>query len=218
MMKEIESATDDTETGRPHVSVTGSGLTSQHPLFTEALGKLRTRLLDTSGSQETMLATSGASGMPSLRSISIYDIDDKGILYFANGRSRHATQLRQNRHAALCCSIAETDERLLVEGEVEATERSILTKWWDSRSRQEQLLAWASNQSAPLDRLATLERRMAQCRTQFVDGVMPAPPHWVGFRLVPNRFEFTRPAQRHLVERICYSKSETGWVRTLLNP
>ena len=111
MMKEIESATDDTETGTPHVSVTGSGLTSQHPLFTEGLGKLRTRLLDTSGSQETMLATSGASGTPSLRSISIYDIDDKGILYFANGRSRHATQLRQNRRAALCCSIAETVSR-----------------------------------------------------------------------------------------------------------
>lgn len=216
MIKESEPGMGRVKIDTPMVHRSDTG--QPHPLLREALEKLRTRMLDKAVRQDTMLATTGESGSPSLRTIPIYDIDETGILFFVNGRSRHAAHLKQNQRAALCCTLVETGERLTVEGDIESTDRSVLNKWWDSRSREEQLLAWASNQSAPLDRLATLERRIAQCRSQFVDGAMPAPPHWIGFRLVPDRFEFIRPAQRHLSEWLCYKASGAGWSRTLLNP
>jgi pyridoxamine 5'-phosphate oxidase len=218
MIKESTTGTGERESDRQEGPGPDSNKLPPHPLFCEALEKLRIRLLDVANTPEMLLATAGASGNPSLQGISIYDIDDSGIQFFANSHSRRAIHLRQNRHAALSCRLPATNELLLVEGKVEALDRAVLKKWWGSRSREEQLLAWASNQSAPLDSLATLEKRIAQCRMQFVDGAMPPPPHWVGFRLVPNRFEFSRPLPRHITERLCYSDTQSGWTRTLLNP
>jgi pyridoxamine 5'-phosphate oxidase len=218
MIKESETGTGEQEPDKREGTNPKSGNLSPHSLFGEALEKLRIRLLNVSDTPEMLLATADTSGNPALQNISIYDIDDFGIQFFTNGRSRRAIHLRENQHAALSFWLPATNELLLVEGEVEVLDRAFLKKWWESRSREEQLLAWASNQSAPLDSLATLEQRIAQCRMQFVDGAMPPPPHWVGFRLVPNRFEFSRPLQRHITERLCYSNTHSGWTRTLLNP
>lgn len=164
------------------------------------------------------LATVDAAGRPTLRSMTISHFDDNGFVFFTSSGSRKGVHLEHQPAAAICFYWGPLNEQVTVEGPVEKIPQSDAEKWWVSRSRDNQFAAWASQQSAPLDSRDMLQKRLARCREQFVDGRVPKPPHWCGYRLRPERIEFWHGGWRHLHERVCYELTSTGWDKYLLNP
>ena len=164
------------------------------------------------------LATVGEAGQPSVRTMVVRKFDARGFVFFTNSRSRKGQHLGANPNAALCFFCQPLWEQVTIEGSVEVIDDDEADQWWASRPRDNQFAAWASNQSAPLESRELLERRLEKCHDQFVNGRVPRPPHWLGYRLVPDRIEFWKTGWRRLHERVCYEDTEQGWRRTLLNP
>lgn len=164
------------------------------------------------------LATVDESGRPTLRTMTISQFDEDGFVFFTSSGSRKGRHLEARPYGAICFYWNPLNEQVILEGPVEKVPESDAVKWWASRSRDNQFAAWASEQSARLDGRGTLHQRLTKCREQFIDGRVPKPPHWCGYRLKPERMEFWHAGWRHLHERVCYQRGATGWERFLLNP
>jgi len=164
------------------------------------------------------LATVDESGRPTLRSMAINHFDENGFVFFTSTGSRKGGHLKARPYAAICFYWQPLNEQISVEGPVDMVPEADAVKWWVSRSRDNQFAAWASEQSARLDGRDTLQKRLARCREQFVDGRVPKPPHWQGYRIRPERIEFWHGGWRHLHERVCYQEGGDGWEKFLLSP
>jgi len=164
------------------------------------------------------LATADARGRPSARTVLLKSFDERGFVFFTNSESRKGGELRENAHAALCFFWQPLMRQVRVEGSVVPISEEESDAYWESRPRDTQLGAWASQQSRPLDVKETLERRMAEVHARFIDDTVPRPPHWTGYRVVPVRIEFWKTGWHRLHERVLYEKRESDWCKSLLYP
>jgi pyridoxamine 5'-phosphate oxidase len=165
------------------------------------------------------LATANAAGVPSVRVVLMRGFTADGFVFYTNTRSDKGQDLAQNPHAALGFHWDELGEQLRVQGDVQPVSAAEADTYWASRSRDSQIGAWASQQSKTLDEMATLVRSVDELERKFEDQEIPRPPHWSGYRVVPNRIEFwnNRPARLH--ERVVYQRGHDGqWTRRRLYP
>lgn len=192
-------------------------------LFGEALDRfthlyLEAKKTGLSEPSVATLATVDENCRPTLRSMTVNHFDKDGFVFFTSSGSRKGLHLNRLPHAALCFYWQPLNEQIIVEGSVSRLPEDDAVKWWVARSRDNQFAAWASEQSARLDSRETLKKRLAKCREQFSDGRVPKPPHWCGYRLDPERIEFWHGGWRHLHERVCYQRQDSGWEKFLLSP
>ncbi len=164
------------------------------------------------------LATAGADGCPTVRTVLLKKFDERGLVFFTHVDSRKGRQITENPRASLCFFWQTLFEQALVDGSVETLDAWEADEYWSARQRDSQLAAWASTQSEGLDSRDTLERRLAEVHDRFIDELVPRPPYWVGIRVVPERMEFWRSGWSRLHERYCYRRSGEGWDLSLLNP
>jgi pyridoxamine 5'-phosphate oxidase len=164
------------------------------------------------------LATANAQGRPSARTVLLKSFDERGFVFFTNDQSRKGGELRENAYAALCFFWQPLMRQVRVEGGVVAISDEESDAYWESRPRDTQLGAWASQQSRPLDRKGTLEKRMAEAHARFIDHTVPRPPYWIGYRVIPERMEFWKTGWHRLHERILFEKQAGGWRKSLLYP
>jgi pyridoxamine 5'-phosphate oxidase len=164
------------------------------------------------------LATVDPDGRPSVRYVLLKAVDERGFVFYTNLASRKARALTAHPQAALCFYWTAIDTQVRVEGAVERVSDGQADAYFASRPREYQIGAWASEQSAALESRAQLERRVADVRARFGQGIVTRPPFWSGFRVVPAALEFwTRdPVRLHTRER--YERSGDAWRRTLLYP
>lgn len=193
------------------------------PFSSEALDRFTHLFLEAkktglTESSAATLATVDRHGRPTLRTMTIDYFDENGFVFFTSSGSRKGLQLDERPYAALCFYWPPLNEQVTIEGAVTTLPDSDATKWWVSRSRDNQFAAWASEQSARLDGQDQLHKRLAKCREQFSDGHVPKPPHWCGYRLEPDRVEFWHSGWRHLHERVCFQRGAAGWEKFLLSP
>lgn len=184
--------------------------------FQEVWARARERV---PGEPDAMtLATAGAGGRPSARTVLLKQADERGFVFYTNLTSRKGRQLEQNPRAALCFFWQPLREQVLVEGSVEPVAESEADAYWASRPRMSQLGAWASEQSRPLDSRESLERRLRDYEERYRDAQVPRPPHWSGLRVVPDMIEFwaSRPGRLH--DRVRYCHADGRWQRILVNP
>ena len=165
-----------------------------------------------------ILATADAQGRPSARTVLLKGVDERGFVFYTNACSRKGRELDENPRAALAFFWQSVFEQVQVEGPVEAVPDEESDAYWATRRRESCIGAWASDQSAPLASRGELEERYAECERNFAGGPVPRPPHWRGYRVVPDRIEFWRPGDHRLNERDCYERTTSGWRRFLLNP
>jgi pyridoxamine 5'-phosphate oxidase len=164
------------------------------------------------------VATVAANGRPSSRIVLVKQFDERGFTWYTNYDSRKAQELRANPFAALLFFWSELERQVRIEGRVETTSAEESDKYFHSRPLKSRLSAIASQQSAPIDNRAALERNYEAVAATAGDA--PArPANWGGFRLVPERIEFWQGRRSRFHDRIVYERQEDGsWARQRLQP
>jgi pyridoxamine 5'-phosphate oxidase len=163
------------------------------------------------------LASVGHDLRPSTRIVLIKGFDARGVVWFTNYESRKGQELAGNPFAALQFHWVAMERQVRIEGRVEKTSAEESDAYFASRPVGSRLGAWASEQSrviASHDALAAREKAMQE---RFGENV-PRPPHWGGYRLVPDRFEFWQGRPSRLHDRLMYRLDAGAWVRERLSP
>lgn len=164
------------------------------------------------------LATVNDHGQPSVRTVLLKQVDERGFVFYTNFQSRKGVQLAANRRAGLCFFWQPLMRQVLVEGVAEPVSDAEADAYWATRPRASQLGAWASQQSQALVGRAELERRYCEYEQQFSGKPVPRPPYWSGYRVMPDMIEFwvSRPGRLHERER--YYREQGTWKHTLIYP
>jgi pyridoxamine 5'-phosphate oxidase len=163
------------------------------------------------------LATVGSDGRPSTRVVLIKGCDARGIVWYTNYDSRKGHELAEHPFAALQFHWVEQERVVRIEGRVERTSTEESDAYFASRPLDSRLGAWASPQSQVISSRAVLVANAARAAAQH--GLHPPrPPHWGGFRLVPDRWEFWQGRKSRLHDRLVYRLVDRTWVRERLAP
>jgi pyridoxamine 5'-phosphate oxidase len=155
------------------------------------------------------LATATPAGHPSLRMVLLKGFDAHGFVFYTNFRSRKGRELARNPRASLLFYWGEFERQVRIDGRVEKLMARESEEYFATRPRGSQLSAWASPQSALVAGRGPLERRFAAFARKYPDAV-PRPPHWGGYRLVPEAFEFWQGREDRLHDRILYRRARGG--------
>ena len=164
------------------------------------------------------LATATPEGRPSARMVLLKGHDVRGFVFYTNLESRKGRELAANPFAALCFHWKTLARSIRVEGAIEAVTDAEADAYYASRSRGSRIGAWASRQSRPLEGRWALEKAVAEYTLKFGNGEIPRPPHWSGFRLLPDRIEFWRDMPFRLHERRVFVTDGAGWKLETLYP
>ena len=194
-------------------------------LYAEALDTFATLLREATdgGDPEPTamtVATADAQGRPAARTVLLKAFDDRGFVFYTNYQSRKGRQLTENPQAALLFLWKTLREQVQVkiEGTVEPVSLAEADEYFASRPRPSQIGAWASIQSQTLDSRDTFEARITAFEKKFEGVDVPRPPHWSGYRVVPERIEFWYGSRFRLHERHHYQRVDGQWTKRMLYP
>jgi pyridoxamine 5'-phosphate oxidase len=163
------------------------------------------------------VATVGADGRPSTRVVLLKGCDARGFVWFTNYESRKGEELAHRPFAALQFHWVEMERVVRIEGRVEKTSAQESDDYFISRPLDSRLGAWASPQSRVISSRAVLVTNAAKAAMQH--GLNPErPPHWGGYRLQPDRFEFWQGRRSRLHDRLRFTLDSDRWVRDRLAP
>ncbi len=163
------------------------------------------------------VATVGADGRPSTRVVLIKGYDARGIVWFTNYDSRKGRELAGHPFAALQFHWVELERVVRIEGRVEKVDAAESDAYFKTRPLDSRIGAWASPQSQVIESRAVLVANAARYGAQFLLNP-PRPPHWGGYRLVPDRWEFWQGRKSRLHDRLRYRQDGGHWVRERLAP
>jgi pyridoxamine 5'-phosphate oxidase len=165
------------------------------------------------------LATVDATGMPDIRMVLLKGFDEAGFVFYTNLESRKGEQLAAVPKAALCFHWKSLRRQVRVRGPVEPVEIAEADAYFTTRPRLSRIGAWASRQSRPLESRFALEKAVALYTARFAAGTIPRPPHWSGFRIVPQEIEFWRDGAFRLHDRLRFTRDNAGsWSAVTLFP
>jgi pyridoxamine 5'-phosphate oxidase len=163
------------------------------------------------------LATTGPGGRPSARVVLLKGLDS-GFVFFTNYASRKGGELEALPYAALVFYWHLQHRQVRVEGRVERVSEAESDAYYASRPQGSRLGAWASEQSRAIASRAALEQRFLELEQAYAGADIPRPPHWGGYRVVPDVVEFWQGRPSRLHDRLCYRLADQGWLIERLAP
>ncbi len=164
------------------------------------------------------VATVDADGRPSVRIVLLKGIDERGLTFFTNQRSRKGREIAASGQAAICLHWAPIYRQVRMVGRCRPVTREETERYFAQRPRGSQVSAWASRQSEPIAGRDELEAQVAEAERRFADQPVPAPPFWGGYRVEPDEVELWqgRPDRTH--DRFAYLRDDGGWRIERLQP
>jgi pyridoxamine 5'-phosphate oxidase len=166
------------------------------------------------------LSTTGADGRPHARYVLLKGHDAQGFVFYTNTNSNKGRELAQTPYAALTFLWKSLKRQVRIEGVVEHVSDEEADAYFASRSRGKKTGAWASRQSQDLSTRDELARHVTAIEQRYADTEdIPRPPHWHGYRVVPDRFEFWIEGDNRLHDRLVYIPDNHGqWWHKRLYP
>ena len=164
------------------------------------------------------LATADADGLPDCRMVLLKDFDPRGFVFYSNAQSAKGGQLAANPQAALLFHWKSLRRQVRVRGTIEEVTPEEADAYFASRARDARIGAWASDQSRPMEGRLALEKRIAEYGLKFGLGDVPRPPHWTGWRVLPQAIEFWRDRPFRLHDRVRFVRAGEGWTKDRLYP
>ena len=164
------------------------------------------------------LATADEDGTPNVRMVLLKEADARGFVFFTDYRSIKGIEIGENPRGALCFWWGPLERQVRVRGSIERVSPDESSAYFQLRPRGSRLGAWASAQSSVLKSRTELELKHAALAAQYEGEEVPTPPHWGGFRLIPESFEFWQGRESRLHDRLRFSRAGEGWHLERLSP
>ncbi|MET0136198.1 MAG: pyridoxamine 5'-phosphate oxidase [Kibdelosporangium sp.] len=166
-----------------------------------------------------VLATSDPEGRPSSRTVLAKGLDARGVVFFTNDTSTKSHELSMTRHASATFPWYSLHRQAHVRGTVEKVDVAETAAYWASRPRESQLGAWASPQSVVVSGRNSLDSSLANIQRKFADAEeVPVPPHWGGWRILPDVVEFWQGRRNRMHDRLRYRLVRDAWQVERLGP
>ena len=156
------------------------------------------------------LSTTKADGRPTSRIVLLKGYDENGFVFFTNYDSHKGQELIRKPFASLLFFWKELERQVRIEGKCEKISTEESDAYFYSRPLGSRLGAWASPQSQVIPNREVLENQAEQLTLKYSDGIVPRPPHWGGFRVVPHSIELWQGRSNRLHDRILYTKNESS--------
>lgn len=164
------------------------------------------------------LSTANSSGRVSSRMVLLKAYDQRGFVFYTNTGSRKGRDIHENKSVALLFHWKSLKRQVRITGAAGQVDEDEADIYFASRSRGSQAGAWASRQSDHLQSRYSLEESIREFEKNFADKVIPRPPFWTGYRVVPREIEFWEEEDFRLHNRILYSLEGSVWSKSLLYP
>ena len=165
------------------------------------------------------LATADAAGRPAVRTVLLKGFDQRGFVFYSNYESAKARDLAANPQVALLFPWLALERQVSAMGIAQKITATESLKYFLSRPRESQIGAWASRQSEVISTRALLESKFAEMKARFVNGEIPLPDQWGGYRVTPQSFEFWQGRPNRLHDRFKYTlQSDGSWTIARLMP
>ena len=167
-----------------------------------------------------VLGTVDESGKPTARTVLLRGVDDNGFYFYTNYSSRKGQAIGDGSQVSMVFGWYPQFRQVLVEGYAQQVPASESNAYFNTRPRDSQISAWASNQSQPIESRERLEEQYVQRQAEFAEGDIPRPDFWGGYRIVPTRIEFWKGRSSRLHDRIEFSResADLPWQVQRLQP
>jgi pyridoxamine 5'-phosphate oxidase len=167
-----------------------------------------------------VVATATPSGVPSVRTVLLKGLDQRGFVFFTNYSSRKGAELAANPSCALLFPWHDLERQVRVEGRAARLTEEENATYFAIRPRGSQLGAWASPQSQVVADRAALDRAYDEVAGRFAEADVPLPPHWGGFRVAPEAVEFWQGRSGRMHDRLRYRRipADAPWTVERLAP
>ena len=165
------------------------------------------------------LATSN-NNFPSVRMVLLKDFSQNGFIFYTNLNSQKGNELKENPKAAMCFHWKSLLRQIRINGVVTQVADDVADKYYNSRSYESRIGAWASKQSKELTSRDQLIDSIKEYKDKYNDeNNVPRPSHWSGWILSPQSIEFWLDGDSRIHERLKYTKDRNGqWIKSLLSP
>ena len=165
------------------------------------------------------VATATSDGIPSARVVLMKDFGDRGFVFHTNYQGRKGREIEANPRCALLFYWGELERQIRIEGRAERISEEESNAYFKSRpAGGGHIGAWASDQSRPISDRPSLEERVRSIEADYEGREVPRPPHWGGYRVAPESFEFWQGRENRLHDRLVYQRSPNGWSIERLQP
>ena len=165
------------------------------------------------------LGTADNKNQPSVRMVLLKGLSNEGFVFYTNLNSKKGNDIKSNQQASMCFHWKSLRRQVRVTGKTQQVSEKEADDYYNSRPYKNRISAWASDQSEKLDNRDTFLKKIREFEKKYPDqNKVPRPPHWSGWRILPNEIEFWLDGEGRIHERLNYINNNSKWIKEILYP